>query len=251
MDATPCDTIAVPKPKRRWFQFSLKGLFVLVFVLCVPLAWFAAKLHHKRRERAALAAFGLSPVNARFNYDWNLQELAGPPGPRWLCAIFGDDLFANVVLLESNDHYVTDADLALLEALPMLQHLFINCGKISDRGLEHIGRRRELRNLRLLCVPIKDVGLRHLERLTDLRGLQIMGHICTLSDAGLPHFKHLKKLEVLKLGPHDFTAAGIAELQANLPDCQITFFTQTKTLRPDRAGGKTRAFPVMRADGKW
>ena len=28
-----------PKPKRRWLQFSLKGLFVFVLVVCVALGW--------------------------------------------------------------------------------------------------------------------------------------------------------------------------------------------------------------------
>jgi hypothetical protein len=37
-------------PKRRWAQFSLKSLFLLVLVLAVPLWWLGTKM----RERTAV-----------------------------------------------------------------------------------------------------------------------------------------------------------------------------------------------------
>ncbi len=33
-----------PKPRRRWLQFSLRGLLLLMVVISGPLAWFAWKL---------------------------------------------------------------------------------------------------------------------------------------------------------------------------------------------------------------
>ena len=41
------------KPRRRWFQFSLRTLFVLLTVLCV---WLAVTVERVRKQREAVAA---------------------------------------------------------------------------------------------------------------------------------------------------------------------------------------------------
>jgi hypothetical protein len=40
------------KPKRRWFRFSLRTLFVLVTIACLPMIWMAYQLKwiHERRQ---------------------------------------------------------------------------------------------------------------------------------------------------------------------------------------------------------
>ena len=43
------------KPKRRWFQFSLRTLLIVVTVSAASLGWVGWKLEQGRRERAAIA----------------------------------------------------------------------------------------------------------------------------------------------------------------------------------------------------
>ena len=50
---TACETNTARR--RRWLQFRLKWLFVLVAVLAAPLSWLGWKLEEKRRERWAEA----------------------------------------------------------------------------------------------------------------------------------------------------------------------------------------------------
>ena len=43
------------KPRRRWFQFSLRTLLIVVTLSAVPLGWVGWKLEQGRRQRAAIA----------------------------------------------------------------------------------------------------------------------------------------------------------------------------------------------------
>jgi hypothetical protein len=47
-----------PAPKRRWFQFSLRTLFVVVTVLCVWLAWNINTVGTRAAARARIEADG-------------------------------------------------------------------------------------------------------------------------------------------------------------------------------------------------
>ena len=45
-----------PKRKRRWFQFSLRSLLIVVVIVAIPCAWLGWKIDQKRRECEAVAA---------------------------------------------------------------------------------------------------------------------------------------------------------------------------------------------------
>ena len=84
--------VSALKPKRRWFQFSLKWLFVLIALVAVPCAWLAWKLEHKRRERAAVAE--IKRFTAQVWYDWQCENMNEPRGLGLFRRILGDDFFA-------------------------------------------------------------------------------------------------------------------------------------------------------------
>jgi hypothetical protein len=67
------------KPKRRWYQFSLRTMFVLVFVVSAPLAWVGCSLSWIRQRHEAL--------DARQVYDSSGSAATTAPGGLWL---FGD-----------------------------------------------------------------------------------------------------------------------------------------------------------------
>jgi hypothetical protein len=39
------------KPKRRWYQFSLRTMFVLVFIVSIPMAWVGYSMNWIRERR--------------------------------------------------------------------------------------------------------------------------------------------------------------------------------------------------------
>ena len=45
---------AQTKPKRRWFQFSLRTLLIVVTLSAVPLGWVGSKMAQQRREKAVI-----------------------------------------------------------------------------------------------------------------------------------------------------------------------------------------------------
>jgi hypothetical protein len=76
-----------PKRKRRWFQFSLRTLLIVVTLLAAPLGYvgWQAKIV---RERRAL----LDSIKAAGGSDLTdvLHNSAIPPPPPWLRRILGD-----------------------------------------------------------------------------------------------------------------------------------------------------------------
>ena len=69
-----------PAPKRRWFRFSLRTLFVVVALVAVALSWFLMEVRgriHQRRE-FILAVDSLTPTGV---YDVGSRR---SPGLLWL-----------------------------------------------------------------------------------------------------------------------------------------------------------------------
>jgi hypothetical protein len=50
---TTAPNAAKPNAKRRWFQFGLRTLLILVTLACCGLGWFGTKIHKARRQQAA------------------------------------------------------------------------------------------------------------------------------------------------------------------------------------------------------
>lgn len=72
---------------------------------------------------------------------------------------------------------------------------------VTDAGLAHVGRMRQLEFLRINRVPITDHGIRHLHELSNLQDLWLHGT--------------------------NVTEQGLEELYRALPDCRICTDTET------------------------
>ena len=63
------DEPAKPKSKRRWHQYSLRTLLILVTLFAVACSWFAVKMQQARRQREAVEyirnKFGTSIIRLR------------------------------------------------------------------------------------------------------------------------------------------------------------------------------------------
>src|SRR5258707_15341195 len=82
------------KPKRGWFQFRLRTLFVLVAMAAIPCGCLKWKIVRKARERAAVVE--IESLGGHVWRDWQARRRDEPPVPEWLRRLFGDAFFSNV-----------------------------------------------------------------------------------------------------------------------------------------------------------
>jgi hypothetical protein len=233
-------------PKRRWAQFRLRSLFVLVAIAAVPCAWLAWKMEHWRREQKAITALtelgGMVYYHDQFKReDFRNYSNRKPPGPQWVRRLFGDDFFANVAVVRLSQE-MRDADIAQLRTMPRLREIIgwssitdsgltnicqistlkrldLHHAKITDSGLRQLCGLPRLESLFLENLGVSDAGLVHVKGMKSLRELGL--HYCKISDAGLAHLDGLIELRDLYLYGTSVTDAGVAELQKALPNCRI------------------------------
>jgi len=216
--------ISMLTPKRRWLQFRLQTIFVLVVVVAVPCGLFKWKVEPKWREREAVAALRLSGADIR--YDWEAKQNGGePPGPSWLRKMLGDDFFASGVQVRFFKFgTVTDAALAPLERLDDVDLLWSRATRITDAGLRHIAHLKNLKALALTGSQVTDAGLKEFAELDNLKTLIL--DETQVTDEGLKEIVHLTNLTNLNLRGTRVTDVGMKEI-TRLTNLSILFLTRT------------------------
>jgi hypothetical protein len=167
--ATTENTATEPRPKRRWFQFSLRTLLIVVTVFAV---WCAYQANRAATQRRALAMVERLCANRRqtsydpmaiggIAFDYQLQKngkwtvydpLAPPPAPAWLRQLIGEELFRRPVNIDLSDTDVTDADLAALEGLSSLRTLRLYRTAVTEKAVGRL--QRALPNCRIEWSPL-------------------------------------------------------------------------------------------------
>jgi len=177
------------KPKRRWYQFSLRRLLLFVLLLCLPLSWLAFRLEQTWRDKAVLAHFAEYDYNAYWRYSSLMEKEANetPFGYVFDLRIWGNERSAP-----------------------------------EDDDLDHLTGLSGLESLTISYSPgVTDAGLVHLGKLTKLESLRLNG--CTnVGDDGLKHLKKLSRLKRLIVSETSVTNEGVERLQRALPHCEIT-----------------------------
>jgi hypothetical protein len=231
-----------PKPRRRWFQISLRTLMLLVVVASLPFAWGSYKIREARKRREAVDI--IRQLGAKIEIQTK--------GPDWARRIFGDELFTDATTFEAKQYGgaevtdrsmsyfglfsrlryvnlcrtgVTDAGLLHLRNAPELDSLYLLDDPISDAGLVYVPRFTELQYLTLEGTRITDAGMMHLRGLAKLRSLNLRK--TKVSDTGLAHLTELRSLVLLELDDTRVTNAGLIHLQ-NLPELQCIYLCRTE-----------------------
>ena len=211
--------MASPKPKRRWYQFSLKTLLLVMLFMTVAFGgWvqFMRQRARDHRERMVPVHEAVAAVEELGGEVTSAYEELRPP--TWLEEQFDDPGGADdpVGLLKVTgvnlyQSKVTDAGLEQLKGLTMLDALSLDETDITDAGLEQLIGLTNLQTLILTDTNVTDAGLEHLKGLTDLRSLDLMG--TNVTDAGLEHLKGLTNLRQLALEGPQVTDAGLEQLE--------------------------------------
>jgi hypothetical protein len=111
--------------KRRWYQYSLRTLLIIVTIFAVACSWFTVKMRQAKRQREAVEAF--SKLRGTIAYDYQLDTFGHfmqgtkPPGPAWLRKFIGYDFFCTVVYAEPRN----DASMLILKDFSRIQYLNI------------------------------------------------------------------------------------------------------------------------------
>lgn len=239
---------SLPKSRRYWLRFSVRGLMLLVLVVGAALGWVVREARMQRQAVVAIRAVGIAIFDWQYTkgfIDWSSR----PPWPEWLVARVGDEYSGHVILvwvdleyLPSDDYgrppydeenarmdaalaqignlsqirFLTinhdsrarDALLAGLERLNRLEKLELKFTKITD--LRFVRTMARLKTLDLQGSPVGDAALAHLGGLTRLRFLDLTR--ANITDAGLVHLRNLTGLTSLSLVDTKVTDAGLIYL---------------------------------------
>src|SRR5262245_10475932 len=128
---------------RRWFQFTLRGLLLLIVLAALGALVYRSAIEPYRRQFEAMQA---------------IADLKGTvhtsPAAAWQRWLLGDD-FLNVVLVSLPDCDEPEKFLPLVADLPCLEVLVVGGLSFQD---QHIERLHGLRSLRWLVLDSADVS---------------------------------------------------------------------------------------------
>ena len=153
-------------PKRRWFQFSLKAVLVVIMLVSVPLAWLAYERNEVRKREAAIAS--LQTLGGIVKFD-----STRPFRPNWLRPLLGQKSPGEVVNVYHLKNKFTDADLAQVAGMTELRSLVLENTQVTDAGLVHLASLTKLKKLDLDGTQVTDAGVVHLGGLTKLERLEL------------------------------------------------------------------------------
>ena len=198
-------TTQPPKPKRRWYQFSLKTLLVVMTVAIVAFGgWvqYMRKRAQENRDRVAAVKEAVAWIDKVGG--WIESEYIELRPQTWLEEQFGDpgevddpvDVVEVTVVdftfyLDGNPD-VTDVGLEHVTALKHIETLNLNFTNVTDAGMAHISGLIHLRYLGLNGTKVTSTGLKHLKGLIGLELLSLHGS--NVTDVGLEHLKEMTKL---------------------------------------------------------
>ncbi|MGA2797346.1 MAG: hypothetical protein ABSE63_07210 [Thermoguttaceae bacterium] len=217
---------ASPKPKRRWYQYSLRTLLIFVTLFAVACSWLAVKMQQAKRQRKAVDA--IRKHSGEIFYDNDKYDNYGRFYPQaishsGLYKILGNDFFANVYLVKIRDY--PKADLKSIAEFSHLKMLWIEGSRINDDGLEDLRFFTQLKSLCLADAEISSSGLKHLKELPQLEELYLQNNAIT--DDGLKYLQDLSQLQLLRLDKTAITDNGLKTLK-KISHLQTLFLNGTK-----------------------
>lgn len=197
-----------------WAAIGFRVAVAIVAVVVVAIGWRSNHVRHQRRIVAEVAKY-----DARIQYDHELRGRTGPPGPRWVRSLLGDDFFTTVAGVEIVADRVTGETVAAVSALPHLKSLSLDAEGIDDLSLGRLALAGELEQLTLHSTIVTDAGLAQLAVLRRLTSLNLVAP--RITDLGLIPLEELRGLTSVHLISTDVTPEGVARLREALPNCDV------------------------------
>jgi hypothetical protein len=216
------------KETKRWYQYSLRALLLVVTLFAFLCSWLGVKIHQAKKQRKAVEA--LQKLGAGVLYDYQLDAyvqnnpIPQQPAHPWLKNLLGEDLFLSVDYIGVPKNF-NDDGLQYLDAIPNIETISFSESQITDAGLDRIKHLDRLSSLNLNYCGISDKGLQNLKTLTQLQILYL--YDTQITDAGLENLKELKNLRELYLSSTQVSDAGLKHL-TGLSKLQYLFLNKCK-----------------------
>lgn len=207
--------------RRRWFQFRLRALLIVVLVLSLPLSWFAVRMERVRRQREAAEKIERAGGTVMYNWATGTDQIACVRAPAWLRDFLGIDFFRTPVFAALPSRDVCDVGLDQIQDWTKLEHLYRLNADVSDTELIALEGLRNLEDLYLGGTHVTDAGIMHLRGLARLNTLTLRD--TEVSDAGLEHLMGLTSLNSVDLRDTNVTPDGVKKLQEALSNCKIEY----------------------------
>lgn len=217
------------KPKRKWRQFSLRALLLVITVVGV---WLGIQVNSARKQKAAVDAITKAGGSLYFDY----QEVPAPAGsdavfavdpavspstPKWLRDRIGADYFRTPITVSLSHQQIAQSELLLLANLTairqlQLDHTVVTNGSgirhpVNDNDLVILKRMRRLVHLSLGHTQVDGSGLKHLAEARRLHDLDCQHSSC--DDTGMEQISKLIGVKTLCLNNTAVTDLGLERIQ--------------------------------------
>jgi len=167
-------------------SFSLRSVFVCIFVVSVACWHVAATLSSRRNYNQVLAEIRADGGQIDDGYS---------AAPWWWLGARDDFFVATAISFGSGD--VTDEDLRPLLQLDGLRTLGIRSSHVGDDGMTYVGTLCTLEDLTIDCPQVTDEGLGRLGSLVNLTELSIIS--ANISPESISCLGACTKIESLQL----------------------------------------------------
>ena len=155
--------MTVFKPKRRWFQFSLRTLLGVVTLFAILCSCIAVKMRQLEREREEWMSEQKAVMEMSLFTGGDLQTVFMAPPPVCLQSLFASGAYGYTVVSYKGP-LVGDTDLENLRRLTRLRKLEL-CGQsITDSGLESLKGLSQLQEVDILCPQVTDEAIEELKQ---------------------------------------------------------------------------------------
>jgi hypothetical protein len=124
-------------PKLRWYQWRLRSLFVLTFLVAVAMSYLVVLRQEGRKQKAAVDKISTCGGKAKVV-------------PTWLGRFLHDDSVVKVtsVFFVGTQYADADAGMKHLKGLDQLEELCIDNANLTDAAMEHLQWVPQLKSLR-------------------------------------------------------------------------------------------------------
>lgn len=226
---------------RRWLQFRLRTLLVLIAVAAAPLAWLAKERRQSHYEQTLASVLNEQGLDVTFGgpYDvWDYDALnfnkITTPQSRWReigRTILGD----RILEVHRFDPESTFNDTAAIAGIANLQSL--NLGDLAIEDLRPLSAHKRLKMLSLIDTNVDDLTpLAHLTELkflllngTEVSDLKPLAGLSSLQELSLNDtvvtdltpLGSLKQLKHISVMDSLVTKWDVDYLKTALPDCYI------------------------------
>ena len=232
------------KPRRRWLSFSLRGVMLLILLLCIPLAWLAQQYSRMQVEDAVvediLAADGV------VIYPYQRMSIPGSginkdprkpaPGPKWIRELLGENIFASVFCVWLMKDNFGDDVVARLTRLNDLEVLILNSSHLTDASIDSLLKVSRLKELALDADNISPQALNRLSDHPTLRSLSLYGRLASPNQLRqMQSWPALQQLELNATMASDQDLKYLAGCK-NLRKLTLNSLREVKLLDPELLG---------------